>query len=63
MALKNDGKFDEKRTYHFKNDMTNLVSFHSSTEMFQNLMGYFSPKCIIFELKKYARVMFHDTEE
>ena len=31
MAMKNNTKFEEKLTCHFKTDMTNLTNFDSST--------------------------------
>ena len=32
MAMKNNAKFEEKLTCHFKTDMRNLMNFHSSTQ-------------------------------
>ena len=48
MTLKSDAKFKEKLTCGFKYDMKDLVNF---------------PKYIMFELKKYRGVVFHDTEQ
>ena len=31
MTMKNNGKFEEELTYHFKIDMRNLTNFDSST--------------------------------
>ena len=32
MAMKNNAKFEEKLTCHFKTDMRNLMNFHLSTQ-------------------------------
>ena len=32
MEMKNNAKFEEKLTYHFKIDMKNLTNFDSSTQ-------------------------------
>ena len=65
MTLKSDAKSKEKLTCGFKYDMSNLVSFHLTTQKSINLtsMGYFCPRYIRFELKKYRVVIFHDTEQ
>ena len=65
MALKSDAKFKEKLTCGFKYDMRNLVNFHPTTQKSKNFtpMGYFCPKYMRFELKKYRGVIFHDTEQ
>ena len=65
MILKSDAKFEEKLTLGSKNDMRNLVNFHSTTQKSKNFtsMGYFCPKDMRFELKKYRGVTFHDTEQ
>ena len=66
MTLKNDGKSEEELTCQFKIDMRNLTNFDLSTRKSQKnfaLMSYFWPKYIMFELKKYRRVMFDDTED
>ena len=64
MTLKSDAKFEEKLTLGSKNDMRNLVNFHSTTQKSRNFtsMGYFCPKYMRFELKKYRGVIFYDTE-
>ena len=64
MALKNDAKFEEKLTLGSKNNMRNLVNFHLTTQKSENFtsIGYFCPKYMRFELKKYRGVIFHDTE-
>ena len=65
MTLKNDAKFEEKLTLGSKNDMRNLVNFHSTTQKYKNFtsMVYVCPKYIKFELKKYRGVIFHDNEQ
>ena len=65
MTLKSDAKFKEKLTCGFKYDMRNLVNFHPTTQKSKNFtpMGYFCPKYMRFELKKYRGVIFHDTEQ
>ena len=65
LALKSDAKLKEKLTLGSKNDMRNLVNFHPTTQKSKNftLMGYFCPKYMRFELKKYRGVIFHDTEQ
>ena len=65
MILKSDAKFKEKLTCGFKYDMRNLVNFHPTTQKSKNFtsMGYFCPKYMRFELKKYKGVIFHDTEQ
>ena len=65
MTLKSDAKFKEKLTCGFKYDMRNLVNFHPTTQKSENFtsMGYFCPKYMRFELKKYRGVIFHDTEQ
>ena len=65
MTLKSDAKFKEKLTCGFKYGMRNLVNFHPTTQKSENFtsMGYFFPKYMGFELKKYRGVIFHDTEQ
>ena len=64
MALKSDTKFEEKLTLGSKNDMRNLVNFHRTTQKSENFTsrGYFCPKYMRFELKKYRAVIFYDTK-
>ena len=42
-----------------------FLNFQSTTQKSKNfiLMGYFCPKSIRFELKKYRRIIFHETEQ
>ena len=65
MTMKSDGKFEKKLTLGSKNDTRNLVNFHPTTQKSKNFtsMGYFCPKYMRFELKKYREVIFHDTEQ
>ena len=63
--MKNGEKFEVELTSHFKIDMRNLKKFDPSTQNFKNshLMGFFWTKYIMFVLKPYIEVMFHDTEK
>ena len=49
----------------FKYDMRNFVNFYPTSQRFQNFtsMGYFCPKYMRFELKKYGGIIFHETEQ
>ena len=65
MALKSDAKFKEKLTYGLKYGMKDMMNFHSTTQKSEDItsIGYFYPKLLRFELKKYRGVIFHDTEQ
>ena len=65
MTLHSDTKFKEKMTCSFKYDIRNFVNFHQTTQKFQNFtsMGYFCPMYMMFDLKKYVGIIFHDTEQ
>ena len=66
MTMKKCAKFEGELTCHFKADMKNLTNFDPSTwksQKFSFLMGSFSAKYILLELKKYREVIFHETEE
>ena len=65
MTLKSDANIAEKLTCGFKYDMWNLVTFHLTIEESKNLfsMGYFCPKYMSFDLKKYRGVIFHENEQ
>ena len=70
MTQKGDAKFKEKLTCGLKNDIWNLVIgiwliFMRAAESLKlyTSMGSFCPKHIKFHMKKYKRVMSHDTEE
>ena len=62
MKLKRDTKFGEVSTHHFKIGIRNLSKFDPSTRKSKKnfiLMGSFSAKYILLELKKYRGVIFH----
>ena len=66
MKLKRDTKFGEESTCRFKVDIRNLTNFDLSTWKSQkvfDLMDSFWAKYILFELKKYRGIIFHETEE
>ena len=66
MKLKRDAKFGEESTRHLKIGISNLTNFGPSTQKVSKifiLMGSFWAKYILFELKKYRGVIFHDIEE
>ena len=65
MTLKTDAKFKEKLSCGFKYDVRNFVRFHPATQKLEKFtsIGYFCPKYMRFELKKYREVIFHDTEQ
>ena len=65
MTLKSDANIKEKLTGCFKYDMWNLVTFHPTIQKSKNLfsMGYFCPKYMRFDLKKYRGVVFHENEQ
>ena len=56
MTLKIDEKFEEKLVCCFKNE--SLESLKMCT-----FIGSYCAKHLTFDLKKYRRVIFHDTEE
>ena len=62
---KSDAKFKEKVTSGFKYDIRSLVNLDPTTQSSENFtsMGFFCPKYIRFELKKYSGVISHDTEQ
>ena len=66
MTLKNDVKFKQnKPTFRFKYDMKNLGKFTKPLKSLKFLLrcALFFPKYIKFELKKYRKVIFHDTDQ
>ena len=66
MKMKNDAKFEEELTCHFKIGMRNLMNFDLSTCKVSQifiLMCSFWGKYILFQLKKCLGVIFHETEE
>ena len=66
MTLKNDEKFEIEMTCHFEIYMRNLTNFdpkHPKISKICTLMGWFWPKYIMFQLKKYRGVMFDCTQD
>ena len=66
MRMKSDAKFKGKLTCGLKNDIRNLVNFHASRRMSEKLHFdwiLLSKAYRNLDLKKYRRVMLHDTEE
>ena len=63
ITLKNDEISEEELTCRFKIDRRNLTNFDLSTWVWKicTLMDCFWPRYIMFELKKYRGVIFHDT--
>ena len=70
MTLKDDAKFEEKLTlgskkWHEEFGESNHSKVNPTTLKSENFtsMGYFCPKYMMFELKKYRGVIFHDNEQ
>ena len=66
MTMKDDAKTEEELTCQFKIDMRKFNKFwpkHSKASQICTLMGYFWPKYIVFELRKYKQVMFDGTQD
>ena len=65
MELKRDTKFGEELTHRFKIGIKNLTKLDRSTQKPKTfiLMGFFWAKYILFELKRYRGIIFHETEE
>ena len=66
MTLKSNVKFEEKLTCGLENDMEVYGKFsleHLEVSKMFPLMGSFSAKYILLELKKHRGVVFHYTEE
>ena len=65
MTMNNDTKIEEERTCRFKIDMRNFTNFDLSTRKSKKfvLIGSLWPKHILFELRKYRGLIFHDSEE
>ena len=58
MTMKNNAKFEEELTCHFKTDMRNLTNFNSSTRKSKNKMLFnwlLWPKDVMFKLRKAQR--------
>ena len=65
MTLKGDAKFKGKLTCGLENNLRNLLNFLRAVESLETctLMGFFRPKHIKVYMKKYRRVVLHNTEE
>ena len=65
MTMKNDAKFEEELTCHFKVDMRNLTNFDRSTRKSQKfvLNGLLLTKVYNVRVKKYRRVIFDGTQD
>ena len=65
MAMKNNAKFEELLTYHFKTDMRKLTNCDWSTRKSKKLLFncLLWPKYIMLELRKVRGVMSDDTED
>ena len=65
MTLKNDAKFNQELTFAMKNDMRNWANFDPTLKSLKihTLIGSFSPKYTLFELKNYRGVKHHYTED
>ena len=63
ILLKSSAKFKEKLACGFKYGISNLVNFNPTIQNTENFtsMGYFCPKYIRFQLKKFRGFIFHDT--
>ena len=64
MTMKRETKFEAKLTLDSKNGMSNFVGFDACTGTFEicTLMCCFCQQHIKFQLKKYRRIISHDTE-
>ena len=64
MPMNNDKKPEEELTRRFITDIRNLTNFDSSTQKSENLHfnGFFWPKYITLELRKYREIMFDTTQ-
>ena len=66
MTMKKNAKLEEELTCHFKIVMRNLNEFWSKHLKISKsfiLMCSFWAKYILFEVKKYRGVIFHETDE
>ena len=65
MVLTRDGKFKGKPTCGLKNDRSNLVNFHASSQKSEDLHfeWYLLSKVYKDLDEKNTEVIFHDTEE
>ena len=58
----NDAKYEEELTCALKNVVRNFANFDATLKIC-TLEGFFRPKYIMFERKKYRGVMRHYTED
>ena len=66
MTMKNDAKFEEEFSCHFKTETRNLNKFwseHLKVSKIFILMCSFWAKYIFFHLKKYRGLILYETEE
>ena len=50
MKMKNNAKFEEELTCHFKTDMRNLTNFHWSTRKFKNFALELTPFTKVYNI-------------
>ena len=50
MKMKNNAKFEEELTCHFKTDMRNLTNFHSSTRKSENFALELTPFTKVYNI-------------
>ena len=50
MTLKNDAKFEEELTCHFKSDMRNLTNFDTSTQKSKKFALYLDPLTKVYNV-------------
>ena len=65
MTLKKYAKFKENLTCGFKRNIKNLVNFQPTTQNYENFfwIAYCCLKYARFEVKKYRKIIFRNTEE
>ena len=65
MTLKGVAKFKQKLTCGLKNDIRNLVNFYArvKSQKIGTLIGSVCPKHTNIQMKKYRRIMSHETDE
>ena len=64
MTPKGDAKFKGKLTRGLKYDIRNLVNFHAISQKPENLHFDWLVLCKVYKkMKKFRRVISHDTEE
>ena len=63
MKLKSDTKFREESFQNWHEEFDKFWAKHSKVSKVFTLMSFFWTKYILFELKKYRGVIFHETEK